>query len=451
MNCTRVSRLTATASVMAAFALAIALPTAVEAAPSGSQTFTSTGGNQTFTVPAAVNALIADLFGAPGGTTDVTNPPARANGGETTATLSTTPGQAIEVVVGAHGVGGTSNGAGAGGFNGGGDGSTDGDGCCPGGAGGGGASDVRTGACASTLTCDASARAIVAGGGGGAGGGADAGEPGGAGGGTTGADGTPVPATSTAGGGGTQSNPGAAGTGSSAGTVGDTPLVGDGGPGGGVGGGGGGGWHGGGGGASTDAPDGAGGGGGSSFAGSPSNLSQGTNTLNPDGIATFYWLTWSPSAPTPSQQVTLTSHVGAAASGGTETFTDGSTTLCSSVPVGLDGTAVCTATLALGSHAVTATYTDQPDPGQIQFNGLDEVSTVTVVPAPPPPTPSTPATGASPTTRMDTALGVGLSTGGLIFITVAAACRRRRAPECAAPDGRCGSAKWAARDHAGDG
>jgi hypothetical protein len=169
-----------------------------------------------------------------------------------------------------------------------------------------------------------------------------------------------------------------------------------------------------------------GGGDGSSFAGSPSNLSQGTNTLNPDGIATFYWLTWSPSAPTSGQQVTLTSHVGAAASGGTETFTDGSTTLCSSVPVGLDGTAMCTATLALGSHAVTATYTDLPNPGQIQFNGLDEASTVTVVPAPP--TPSTPATGTAPTAPMDTAWGVGLITGGLTFVTVAAACRRRRAP-----------------------
>src|SRR6202035_2487214 len=133
-----------------------------------------------------------DLFGARGGTSAVATPPARAEGGETTATLATTPAQAVEVAVGVHGHDGSSNGGAAGGFNGGGDGSTDVDGCCPGGAGGGGAPDVRTGTCASAQSCDASARALVAGGGGGAGGGATAGEPGGAGGGTTGVAGAGV-------------------------------------------------------------------------------------------------------------------------------------------------------------------------------------------------------------------------------------------------------------------
>jgi hypothetical protein len=45
-----------------------------------------------------------------------------------------------------------------------------------------------------------------------------------------------------------------------------------------------------------------------------------------------------------------------------------------------------------------------------------------------PPTPSTPATGTAPTARMDTAWGLGLISGGPTFVTVAAACRRRRAP-----------------------
>jgi hypothetical protein len=423
-------------SALAAVALAAGTPAAfVQAALPGSQSFSATGSNQTFTVPSGVIAVVVDLFGARGGTSVVESPPPHANGGETTGTLSTTPGQAIEVVVGSHGANGTANGAGAGGFNGGGDGSTDADGCCPGGAGGGGATDVRTGACTSAQSCDAAKRVLVAGGGGGAGGGANAGEAGGAGGGTTGVAGSDVASAATGGGGGTQTSPGSGGTGTSAGTQGDTPSVGDGGPGGGVGGGGGGGWHGGGGGASDATPNGAGGGGGSSFAGaSPSHLTQGNSTASADGSAAIYWLTWTPASPTAGQLVTLTSHLGAAAAGGTETFKDGSTTLCSSVTVASDGTAECSATLASGSHTVTATYTDQPSPGQAQFDGLFETSVILVSAATPiataspaaTPAVSAPSTGSAPTKGSELIAALMIFVGSCVALAAAVPHRRRQ-------------------------
>jgi hypothetical protein len=424
MRWTRSVRLGMIGCVVAALGVATSHSAVlVEAAPAGSESFLATGGNQTFTVPTGVSAVIVDLFGARGGTSAVATPPARADGGETTATLATTPAQAVEVVVGLHGHAGSSNGGAAGGFNGGGDGSTDVDGCCPGGAGGGGATDVRTGTCASTQSCDASGRALVAGGGGGAGGGASAGEPGGAGGGTDGVAGTDVAAGGATGGGGaSQAAPGDAGAGTAAGVVGDTPLVGDGGgAGGGVGGGGGGGLHGGGSGASDGAPNGAGGGGGSGFSGSLGNSTQGAN-IGADGSAVFYWLTWTPSAPTSVQQVTLTSHVGTAAAGGTVTFTDGTTTLCSAVLVASDGTATCMATLATGNHGVTATYTDAPSPGQAQFNALVETSTVPVS-EPTPPTPPVPPTGAGPTSGLAAEM---LIVAGLGLALTATVGRRRR-------------------------
>ncbi|MFN2581891.1 MAG: Ig-like domain-containing protein [Candidatus Dormibacteria bacterium] len=411
---------------IAAFAVAFAGAGTAAHAGDGFQSFAETGGPQAFTVPQGVDSVIVDLFGAAGGTTDVTQPPAVAPGGETTETVATTT-SALEVVVGGRGVDGTANGAGPGGFNGGGDGSTDVDGCCPGGAGGGGATDVRSGSCASGLTCTVGDRVAVAGGGGGAGGGADQGEPGGAGGGTTGANGsdaTDSSGTATGGGGANQTMPGVAGTGSAAGTVGDTPDMGDGGPGGGgVGGGGGGGWHGGGSGASTNAPNGAGGGGGSGFASAPSNL-QGAQFSTGDGSAVVYWLTSSSLSPSSGTPVTLTAHVAADAAGGTETFTEGSAVLCSAVPVASDGTAQCASSFAAGSHTISAAYTDQPTPRQAQFNGLSESTTITAVPVIPP----TPATGARPAPPA-TLLGVVLA-GGVASLSVAVAAytstRRRR-------------------------
>jgi len=191
-------------AVVAAVCLAAvpaALPMGAFAA-TGVATFSATGTNQAFTVPAGVSGIVAELFGARGGagfvapfTVPVSSQPG-ADGGHATATLAVTPGQNLEVAVGGHGIDGA-----AGGFNGGGDGSVGPGGCCSGG-GGGGATDVRAGACATTLTCGLVDRVLVAGGGGGAGGGSNATTTGGAGGGTAGAAGADSIAPVASGGGG---------------------------------------------------------------------------------------------------------------------------------------------------------------------------------------------------------------------------------------------------------
>ena len=276
-------------------AIGFAFPSAALAASPGTTTLLATGQNQVFSVPAGVTGIVLDLLGAQGGGDRGDGQPVtKANGGDASATVVVSPGQVLEAVVGGHGVDG-----GAGGFNGGGDGSNDVDGCCPSGGGGGGATDLRTGACASGMTCDTTARVLVAGGGGGAGGGSTSAEPGGAGGGPDGGAGTDTTTGSlaTGGGGGTQGAHGDGGLGSSAGSPGIDPA--QGGQGGGGGGGGGGGWFGGGGGAADDVQNGAGGGGGSGFvpSGSLSHLTPGGNTLGADGSAGFYWLSWSPRSP----------------------------------------------------------------------------------------------------------------------------------------------------------
>ena len=155
-------------------------------------TFSYTGGDQTWTVPAGVTTASFDVQGAQGGNVE-TSPGVSYTtgglGGEATADLSVSPGATATVVVGgqggsASGCGG--GGAGAGGFNGGAAGGMTGPSSCPG-AGGGGASDVRIGGTA------LSDRVLIGGGGGGA---ADAvcilgGQAnGGAGGGLTGEDGS---------------------------------------------------------------------------------------------------------------------------------------------------------------------------------------------------------------------------------------------------------------------
>jgi len=174
----------------------IVAPAVLEAASvSGSQTFSYTGAQQTFTVPTGVTSLTVTAHGAQGGDGGGLSGNG-GQGGTITATVSVTSGEALYIYVG--GAGGTStSGVAAGGFNGGG---------ASGGAhagGGGGASDIRQGGAA------LSNRIVVAG----AGGGASAiPANGGNGGGTTGAAGSAAGG-ATGGGGGTQSAGGAAGTG----------------------------------------------------------------------------------------------------------------------------------------------------------------------------------------------------------------------------------------------
>jgi ribosomal protein L35 len=226
-------------------------------------TFSYTGAERTYVVPAGVTEVNITASGSPG--EEILG----AHGGASdtaSGTATVTPGQTLYVEVGGNvGIGGTGNPA----FNGGGA-STAGH--------GGGASDVRT-VSMSNAAATSSSRLVVAGGGGGAGavsGGASAGGIGG----TASGGGSPISGCSGGGepgcGGsgatpGSMGSPGAGGAGDGgAGTNGDTVAVGAGGAGatstGGTGGGGGGGWHGGGGGGAPtqgDAVTGGGGGGGS--------------------------------------------------------------------------------------------------------------------------------------------------------------------------------------------
>ncbi|MEV7616768.1 Ig-like domain-containing protein [Streptomyces sp. NPDC089799] len=242
-------------------------------------------GTDVFTVPDGVTAVTVALYGAEGGSAAgfvAPNPPNEGApgglGGETRGTLAVTPGQTLQLTVGAAGIpgssrkgeyarpGGYGHGSGGGGAHG-------------GGGSGGGATDLRTGAFGPYD------RVMVAGAGGGAGnggpllhggdGGGPEGEPGGQGGGPEGSG--------LAGGGGTQATAGAGGPRNSNlgapgapggdidnwyGTVnpGSGGSGGNGARGGNGGGGGGGGWQGGGGGSGGGNPDNlyaAGGGGGS--------------------------------------------------------------------------------------------------------------------------------------------------------------------------------------------
>jgi glycine rich protein len=245
--------LVAASAAIAGFAL---FPVgAASAAKSGSVLATFSGPSTTgWRVPNGIKKVTIDARGAAGGAGFFASSGASAPaglGGEVTATFSVQPGQVLQIVVGGQGGAGSDSAPGAGGFNGGANG-----GLILGlssGGGGGGASDVRTGACAMTNSCDLHARILVAGGGGGA-----AGYPdpslgsGGFGGGYFGGSGGDG---NYAGGGGTQTAGGAGGGSAAQGTFGQG---GDAGPD--AGGGGGGGWYGGGGGDDYN-----GGGGGSGY------------------------------------------------------------------------------------------------------------------------------------------------------------------------------------------
>lgn len=231
--------------------------TLVSAAPAGavtvpaSQTFSATGAEQTFVVPAGVTSVRVTAIGGRGGAGYGSNVPGGA-GAAVAGTVAVTPGQTLYVEVGANGSSANS-GSFQPVFNGG---AAAGSGTSPGGT-GGGASDVRTVPRAQGPASLASRRLVAAGGGGGGGvigvGGA-AGQPG-----TNGNF-------STGGGPGTAAAGGAGGLGAQSGLPGTAGGAGDGGGGGNApghtgGGGGGGGLFGGGGGGGADNSAGGGGGG----------------------------------------------------------------------------------------------------------------------------------------------------------------------------------------------
>ncbi len=228
----------------------------------GQTTFNYTGAPQTYTVPAGVNSISIEAWGASGWTGS--NP--GGDGGYTYGELSVTPGQDLYIYVGGQGTAsiGANNPMGAG-WNGGGDGQNNGSSNVVGG--GGGASDVRTDLNANPMDpTSLGTRVIVAGGGGGSTN--NSGAYGGDGGGAVGQDGGQT-VSYPYGTGGTQSAGGAAG--GSFGQGGDaipfthTPWNGAGG----------GGWYGGG--VSTAH---CGGGGGSSYIGgvTAGTMTQGVNT-----------------------------------------------------------------------------------------------------------------------------------------------------------------------------
>ncbi|MFE2142028.1 Ig-like domain-containing protein [Streptomyces sp. NPDC059456] len=353
----------------------------------------ATVGTDTFTVPDGVGAIGVDLFGAEGGSAAgfvEPSPPGEGSpgglGGETRATLAVSPGQSIQITLGAAGSsgtsrhgeyarpGGTGHGAGGGGAHG-------------GGGSGGGGSDVRAGA------FGPADRILVAGGGGGAGnggpllhggnGGGPVAESGGQGGGPAGSG--------VAGGGGTQSAHGSGSPNSAQGGPGiaggdidpntGLPNPGSGGPGGnggqgGNGGGGGGGGYfaggGGSGGGRIGNLYGAGGGGGSSFA-APSatgvSLLQGVNRGNGRAVVSFRYgttlsLTADTAAPLFGRTVTLTASVATAnpaagTPGGTVTFSDGPQQLAT-VPLTGGRAEFKAASLRPGAHRISAAYSGDP-------------------------------------------------------------------------------------------
>jgi uncharacterized repeat protein (TIGR01451 family) len=148
-----------------------AIGLATPASATISSTFTSTNGEQTYTVPPGVDSITITAVGAPGGAGAIypgsspgaSTPGQAGDGASVTATVTVISGQTLYVEVGGSGSTGPCNGGVTGSaFNGG------GSGYC--GGGGGGASDVRT-CSASTCTLNSDdTRLVVAGGGGGGGG-----------------------------------------------------------------------------------------------------------------------------------------------------------------------------------------------------------------------------------------------------------------------------------------
>ncbi len=241
------------------------------AVPSGSQTFSYTGAQQSWTVPGGVSSVDIECWGAQGGTSTYTG----GNGGYASGTLSVSPGDVLYVYVGQSPTSTT------GGFNGGGNSGGSG-------KGGGGASDVRYGG------ASLSNRVIVGAGGGGGGymGSSFTGSNGAYGGGLTGGTSTQSSGGWSSGEGGTQSAGGASTGCIAAGTSGTFGQGGNGINGGssyptGWGGGGGGGYYGGGGGGNCGG--GVGGGGGSSYYGGVSSGTTTANTRSGHGQVIISW------------------------------------------------------------------------------------------------------------------------------------------------------------------
>ncbi len=266
-----------TTAVVVATIGALALGERDAAAATVTATLTSTGTEQTFTVPAGVTALHVVLVGAPGGNGAASVP--GGAGANVTADVPVEPGEVLYVEVGGAGATGATAA-----FNGGAPGGTgDGGGGSLGGA-GGGASDIRT--VPSSQSVSLGSRLVVAAGGGGGGG------YGGGGGGAAGGAGSGSFGNIKGGGAGSATTGGAGGSGDYGGTAGLVGTFGGGGAGaitGGAGGGGGGGGYfggGGGGGGAGNPPDpgsvtGGGGGGGSSY------IEPGaTGTVAPDATRT---------------------------------------------------------------------------------------------------------------------------------------------------------------------
>lgn len=253
----------------------VAAPPAM-AAP---QTYAYTGGPQIYVVPPGVTSISVVLNGAQGLTPSGGG--TGGLGGRISGTISVTPGEVLQVMVGGSGA--------SGGFNG-------------GTTGGGGGSDIRrpafstSSSCAYNLTCTFSQRVIVAGGGGGGGAFSPSGGGNGGAGGASPTAGTSNDDSSTPGLGATVAGGGAGGTGGGAGAGGGAGSTGGFGAGGALGwkpgangGGGGGGYYGGGGGGSYTYQSAGGGGGGSSWGGGTGVTvdDSTTGTRSGDGVITI--------------------------------------------------------------------------------------------------------------------------------------------------------------------
>ena len=280
----------ALAVYVSAFATsAVALPPGcVQSANTVTCTFSSTGSEQTFAVPAGVSSVSAAAVGGRGATGVGTDPGSSGGlggfGAQVTGDLAVTGGETLYVEVAGNGAGQT------GGFNGG---AGSGAAACIGG-GGGGASDIRTSP--SSAGGSSGSRLLVAAGGGGGGGGTsqicgfDTG-PGG-GGGSAGQPGTGV--AGGGGGAGTATAGGSSGTaeagcpGCVAGGQGVLAAGGAGAGGGMAGGGGGGGYFGGGGGGEGGGAIGGGGGGGGGSNLVPAGGSAATDTTGTPSVSISY-------------------------------------------------------------------------------------------------------------------------------------------------------------------
>jgi hypothetical protein len=316
----------------------------------------TTSGTDSYTVATGVSQLTVNAFGAEGGINGEGGN--GGPGGEADATISVTPGETLQITIGAQGSGNTGSGYY---YNG----------------GGGGASDVRTGSCATTLTCALTSRIIVAGGGGGAGAfnyPNPTGAVGGAGGGINGGAGTGL--SGEGGGGGSSSGGGGGGIGSG-GLNGAAGTLGYGGSGAGTsvdqGGYGGDGYYGGGGGGGWSGFGGSGGGGSGYITPSAvvASFATGVQSGNGEvvigelmGASTTTTLTSSANPVSSGVAVTYSATVSPIPDAGTVSFSDGANTAsiagCSAQSINFaTGVATCTVTYPnqTGSpHVVTAAY-----------------------------------------------------------------------------------------------